>query len=166
MAVHLDDPKELNGATVTAKGGIELGAVENVYVDEHTGRLEWAGVKTRLGGTDVSLVPLATAAYEAGILHLPYDQAQVSSGRHYRPDQALSAADEQQLYEHYGIAYGGHPPVAQPGSSPARGPADQGRPRILEYPAQPSSPPARGRPTPTRAAPSTAIPRTAPPARR
>jgi len=148
MDVHLDDPRELNGATVTGKQGTELGAVENVYVDEHTGRLEWAAVNTSLWGTDVSLVPLATARYEAGILHLPYDEAQVRSGPHYHPGRALSAADEQQLYDHYGIAYGGQSPVAQPGLGQVPRPAtplyQDRRRQTLEYPAQQPSPRDRG----------------------
>ena len=148
MDVHLDDPRELNGATVTGKQGTELGAVENVYVDEHTGRLEWAAVNTSLWGTDVSLVPLATARYEAGILHLPYDEAQVSSGPHYHPGRALSAGDEQQLYDHYGIAYGGHSPVAQTGLGQVHRPAtplyQDRRRQTLEYPAQQPSPRDRG----------------------
>ncbi len=148
MAVHLDDPKALIGATVTVTGGTELGVVENVYVDEHTGRLEWAAVHTGRWGSDVSLVPLATAAYEAGTLHLPYDPAQVSSGPHWPPGRALTAADERQLYEHYGIASSGHLPVAQPGLDPAHGPAgpaDQDRPSTPESPARTGTPAPRGR---------------------
>ncbi len=148
MAVHLDDPKALIGAPVTVTGGTELGVVENIYVDEHTGRLEWAAVHTGRWGSDVSLVPLATAAYEAGTLHLPYDPAQVSSGPHWPPGRALTAADERQLYEHYGIASSGHLTVAQPGLDPAHGPAgpaDQDRPSTPESPARTRTPAPRGR---------------------
>ena len=115
MPVNLSNPTELTGATVTGDQGSKLGKVDNVYLDNQSGRAEWAAVKTGLFGNHVSLVPLAAADYADGVLHLPYTKDQVQKAPHHDPGQELSVEQEQELFTHYGVAYEGESATAKPG---------------------------------------------------
>jgi uncharacterized protein (TIGR02271 family) len=121
MAVNLSDPRELTGANVTGQNGEKLGKVETVYLDNETQRPEWASVKTGLFGNHVSLVPLATADYQGGELQVPYSKDDVQHAPHHDPGQALSVEDEKQLFEHYGVQYGGDTATARSQDTPTGG---------------------------------------------
>jgi uncharacterized protein (TIGR02271 family) len=113
MSVDLSDPRELTGANVTGHNGEKLGKVDNVYMDNETGRPEWASVKTGMFGGHVSLVPLATAEYRDGDLRVPYSKQQVQDAPHHDPGKELSVDDERELFSHYGVEYGGDTATAR-----------------------------------------------------
>ncbi len=134
MTVNLRDPRELFGATVTGHQGVRLGKVVNVYLDDNTRCMEWAAVETGMRDGVVSLVPLATADYSRGILHLPYDNDQVHNAPHQDPGQELSVADEAQLFEYYGVAYEGDTATARSGHGQQGRPQRAGRRQGRERP--------------------------------
>jgi uncharacterized protein (TIGR02271 family) len=113
MSVDLSDPRELTDANVTGHNGEKLGKVDNVYMDNETGRPEWASVKTGMFGSHVSLVPLATAEYRDGALQVPYSKQQVQDAPHHDPGKELSVDDERELFSHYGVEYGGDTATAR-----------------------------------------------------
>jgi uncharacterized protein (TIGR02271 family) len=121
MAEGLSDPRELQGATVIGRDNEKLGKVDNVFLDNESQRPEWAAVKTGLFGGHVSLVPLATAQYRDGSLTLPYDKAVVQNAPHHDPDQELSVDQERELFEHYGVDYGGETATARDQGTPTGG---------------------------------------------
>ncbi|MFR9806909.1 DUF2382 domain-containing protein [Pseudonocardia sp. RS010] len=106
MAIDVREPERIFGMSVTGRGGEKLGKVDGVYIDDDTQRPEWAAVRTGLFGSHVSLVPLATAELSGDELTVPYDKDALRSAPHHDPDTHLSPAEERQLYEHYGLAYG------------------------------------------------------------
>jgi uncharacterized protein (TIGR02271 family) len=114
MAVHLTDPSELYGAKVLGNDGSKLGKVEGVYSDIATGRPEWAAVKSGFFGTDVSLVPLATAEFDGSTLMIPYNKAQLERAPRRDPWQELSPQDEAELFSYYGV---GQPAARGPDTS-------------------------------------------------
>ena len=124
MAVNVSDPRELSGATVTGSHGEKLGKVDTVYLDNETQRPEWAAVKTGLFGSHVSLVPLASAQYQGGSLQVPFTKDDVQHAPHHDPGQELSVEQEKQLFDHYGIAYGGDSATARTGATAAVGEQD------------------------------------------
>jgi uncharacterized protein (TIGR02271 family) len=113
--VPITNPETLKGQTVTGSDGGKLGKVDDVYLDTQTGRPEWAAVKTGLFGGNVSLVPLATAQVTDSGLQVPYDKDQITKAPYHDPGQELSPSDEAELFEHYGVAYGGDTVTAQTG---------------------------------------------------
>jgi uncharacterized protein (TIGR02271 family) len=125
MAVNLSDPRELSGANVVGPDGEKLGEVDTVYLDNQTERPEWAAVKTGLFGSHVSLVPLAAADYQDGVLRVPYTKDEVQNAPHHDPGQELSVEDEKQLFDHYGVDYGGDTATARTQDTPTGG--DTGR---------------------------------------
>jgi uncharacterized protein (TIGR02271 family) len=103
MVVHLTDPSELYGVKVLGNDGNRLGKVEAVYSDNATGRPEWAAVKSGFFGTEVSLVPLATAEFDGSTLMIPYSKEQLERAPHRDPWLELSPQDEAELFGYYGV---------------------------------------------------------------
>ncbi len=104
----ISDPDTLEGRNVHGAGGEKLGKIDAVYLDQETGRPEWAAVKTGLFGGHVSLVPLSAAQQSGeGDITVPFDKDQIKNAPHSDPDAELSPQDEKDLFRHYGIPYGG-----------------------------------------------------------
>ncbi len=114
-AQNLSDPAQLNGASVEGSDGSKIGKVSDVYLDEHTDKPEWAAVKTGMFGGHVSLVPLATAEFDGALLRVPYSKDQIKDAPHQDPEGALSPEQEAQIFDHYGVPYGGETVTAQTG---------------------------------------------------
>ncbi len=114
-AQNLSDPAQLNGVTVHDSDGGKLGKVTNVYLDDQTSKPEWAAVQTGMFGGHVSLVPLANAEFNGEALKVPYDKDQVKNAPHQDPAQELSPKQEAEIFDHYGVAYGGDTVTAQTG---------------------------------------------------
>jgi len=114
-AQKLSDPAQLDGVTVHNSDGGKIGKVSDVYLDQDTSRPEWAAVKTGMFGGHVSLVPLANASFDGEALKVPYSKDQVKNAPHQDPAQELSPAQEAEIFEHYGVPYGGETVTAQPG---------------------------------------------------
>jgi len=114
-AQNLSDPAQLDGVTVHDSDGGKIGKVSDVYLDQDTSRPEWAAVKTGMFGGHVSLVPLANASFDGEALKVPYSKDQVKNAPHQDPAQELSPAQEAEIFEHYGVPYGGETVTAQPG---------------------------------------------------
>ena len=115
------------GKTVLDQDGDKIGTFGDVYLDRATNRPGWGGVKTGLFGTRESYVPLDQVTVTGDDLQLPYDKDLVTGAPRIDPDVALSAAEEERLYSHYGRAY-------EPGPEPE------------EEPERPEEPPPEGRP--------------------
>jgi uncharacterized protein (TIGR02271 family) len=101
-----EDIKTWRGHEARGSDGDKLGKIEDIYLDEHTGKPEWMAVKTGLFGGRVSFVPLAKASLEGDTVTVPYDKATVKDAPHADADGQLSQQEEAQLYRHYGIEYG------------------------------------------------------------
>ena len=48
-------------------------------------------------------MPLAQASWDGDTLSVPFDKAALKAAPHHDPDAAISAADEDELYRHYGV---------------------------------------------------------------
>jgi len=114
-AQNLSDPAQLNGVTVQDSDGGKIGKVTDVYLDDQTSKPEWAAVKTGMFGGQVSLVPLANAQFDGEALKVPYNKDQVKNAPHQDPAQELSPQQEAEIFDHYGVAYGGDTVTAKTG---------------------------------------------------
>lgn len=100
MADTYDD---LFNADVFDQHGNRIGPVGQVYLDDQTGSATWATVKTGLFGLKETFVPLAKAVVDGQKLTVPYDAQLVKDAPRVDPDKHLDAAEEAELYAHYGI---------------------------------------------------------------
>jgi PRC-barrel domain/Domain of unknown function (DUF2382) len=81
----------------------KIGEVVDIYLDNETDRPEWAVVQTGLFGLRSSFVPLAEAREVGDELQVPHQRVQVKQAPNLEPDGQLSAAEEAELYRHYGL---------------------------------------------------------------
>jgi uncharacterized protein (TIGR02271 family) len=103
---NVSNPSALTGAPVRGSDGEKLGKIDAIYLDNATDAPEWAAVKSGLFGSHVSLVPLAQADWDGETLTVPFDKQALTAAPHHDPDVAISAADEDALYRHYGLSAG------------------------------------------------------------
>jgi uncharacterized protein (TIGR02271 family) len=101
----LTNAHEWRGATVVDRNGDKIGKLDEVYLDQETGRPEWALVNTGLFGTRSSFVPLSGATPADDQLTVSYEKSQVKDAPNIDADGALSQQEEQALYQHYGLNY-------------------------------------------------------------
>ncbi|MGI8993192.1 MAG: DUF2382 domain-containing protein [Nocardioidaceae bacterium] len=99
---HID---QVRGATAYGADGDKLGKVGEIYLDDETGRPEWATVNTGMFGSNESFVPLADASFDGDQLTLPYDKDKVKDAPNVSTDGHLTPDEERELYSYYGSAY-------------------------------------------------------------
>jgi uncharacterized protein (TIGR02271 family) len=101
--------QQVIGTTAVDADGDKIGKVSEIYLDDETGRPEWATVNTGLFGTKETFVPLAQADLSGDNLRLPYDKAKVKDAPKIDTDGHLSPQEEQELYRYYGLGSGQSP---------------------------------------------------------
>jgi uncharacterized protein (TIGR02271 family) len=108
MTQQTQDVLALRGHDLISQDGDTLGTIEEIYLDTETNQPEWALVTTGVFGTKQSFVPISGARLERAGLTVPFDKSTVKDAPKVHPDgRILSESEEQELYRHYGIAYGG-----------------------------------------------------------
>ena len=100
-----DQINNVIGSEVYGSDGSKIGKAGQVYLDDQTGRPEWVTVHTGLFGTNESFVPVADASFSGDRLTVPFDKDKVKGAPNVSEDGHLSEAEEQQLYEYYGLGY-------------------------------------------------------------
>jgi PRC-barrel domain protein len=114
------------GRVMVDRDSNRIGEVTDIYLDNETGRPEWAVVRTGLFGMRSTFVPLAEATEVGDELRVPHRRTKVKEAPNIEPDGQLSEAEEAELYRHYELDYD---TVTQDNGSPAgqtrAGPAGQ-----------------------------------------
>jgi sporulation protein YlmC with PRC-barrel domain len=101
----IDEVPNWRGRDVVDENGHAVGVITDIYVDEVTGRPEWAAVKSGLFSHRVTFVPLSQAALHGMRVQVPYHQSHIHDAPNIDPDGHLSADEEARLYQHYGLDY-------------------------------------------------------------
>jgi PRC-barrel domain/Domain of unknown function (DUF2382) len=138
------------GRVMIDRDSNKIGEVVDIYLDNETGRPEWAVVRTGLFGMRSTFVPLADAREVGDELQVPHRRLQVKEAPNIEPDGQLSEAEEAELYRHYGLDYDtvtldSGAPASETRAGPAGQPdqpegTDQARPTATHLP-QPASTP-------------------------
>ena len=98
------DIQQLMGADVYEVDGDKVGSAGQVYLDDQTGDPEWVSVRTGMFGIKESFVPLDKATFADGRLQVPFAKDQVKGAPRIDPDGDLSPAEEDELYDYYGMS--------------------------------------------------------------
>ena len=101
----IDTARGWRGRVMVDRDGNKIGEVVDIYLDNETDRPEWAVVRTGLFGLRLSFVPLAEVREVGDELQVPHQRVQVKQAPNIEPDGQLSAAEEAELYRHYGLDY-------------------------------------------------------------
>ena len=97
--------ERIPGTDVYDPDGAKIGRAGTVYLDDDTGRPEWATVNTGLFGTRESFVPISEAELQGDRLTVPYRKDQVKDAPNVDPEGGhLSRQEERRLYDHYGLS--------------------------------------------------------------
>jgi len=96
---------EWRGRTVVGREGERIGTLDEVYLDQQTGKPEWALVNTGLFGTKSNFVPLAGARPAGEDVRVAFAKDQVKDAPKIDPEGELSQSEEATLYAHYGLDY-------------------------------------------------------------
>ena len=110
------------GRTIVGSDGEKIGKVDEVYLDDRTGKPEWATVKSGLFGSKSNFVPLAGASSAGEDVSVGVTKDQVKDAPGVEADGELSQQEEVKLFEHYGVPY------TDEGSVTAQGAPQDGQP--------------------------------------
>lgn len=106
--------REWRGHAVVDVRGHKIGELEAVYVDTTTDLPSFGTVKVGLPTRHrLAFVPLDQATVGPGYLKVRYDKKQVKDAPSIGTDGELPAADEEAIFQHYGLTY-------RPGADGAR----------------------------------------------
>jgi uncharacterized protein (TIGR02271 family) len=106
--VDVDTVRSWQGRTMVDRDGDRIGEIDAIYVDDQTGEPEWALVNTGFFGTRSTFVPIAQATARGDQVQVPYEKQRVKDAPNMDPDGHLSEQEEQELWRHYGLEYGGY----------------------------------------------------------
>jgi uncharacterized protein (TIGR02271 family) len=96
---------EWRGRNVVDQEGAKVGRLEEIYLDQHTGRPEWVLIHTGLFGTKSSFAPLAGARVDGEEVRIGHSKQEVKDAPSVEADEELSQEEEARLYAHYGLDY-------------------------------------------------------------
>jgi hypothetical protein len=113
------------GRVMIDRDGNRIGEITDLYLDNETGRPEWAVVRTGLFGLRSTFAPLAEATEVGEQVQIRHQRAQVKDAPNIEPDGQLSEAEEAELYRHYGLDYDAVVADSGPPTGTAIGPADE-----------------------------------------
>jgi uncharacterized protein (TIGR02271 family) len=105
MTMDFTHAYDWQGRTLKDRNGDKIGTVDALYVDQQTGKPEWALVNTGLFGTKSSFVPIAGASPRGEEVVVQVEAQQVKDAPKMDPGQELSEQQEAELFRHYGIDY-------------------------------------------------------------
>lgn len=94
---------QLRSATVVDRDGSKVGNVQQVYLDDTTGRPSWVTVNTGLFGTRETFVPLDRATQDGETVRLPYEKSFIKDAPNLDVDEHLEPSHEEELYRYYAI---------------------------------------------------------------
>jgi uncharacterized protein (TIGR02271 family) len=107
MSLDTRNVMEFEGHTAYDPEGRRIGTIDDIFVDENTGRPEWLAVRTGLFGTRRSFVPLSGVEAQDDDVVVPWEKDVVKDAPQADRDEYLSPEEEERLYRHYGSSPGG-----------------------------------------------------------
>jgi hypothetical protein len=101
--VDVEEVSEWRGQDVVDPDGQKVGRLEEIYYDRHTDAPGFACVATGLFGRRLSFVPLDGATMSRNHVRVAYPAALVKDAPSVEPNGQLTVAEEDALFEHYGL---------------------------------------------------------------
>ena len=96
---------EWRGKELLDRDGEKIGKLEDVYVDTETDEPVFGSVKEGLVGKHLTFVPLGGATASPDGLRVGVSKKEVKDAPNIDQDGELEQREENELYEHYGLAY-------------------------------------------------------------
>ena len=116
--INTTNVNSIIGADVIDPEDRKIGTVGQVYLDSATDQPSWVTIKTGLFGTKESFAPLENADWNGQVLRVSFQKDAVKDAPRIDTDGSLASADEDALYEYYGLAGGASAGRADADTSP------------------------------------------------
>ncbi|MEU5692563.1 PRC-barrel domain-containing protein [Actinosynnema sp. NPDC020468] len=98
------DLNRLYDCEVIDRQGVKIGSLKQVWLDDRSGRPQWASVHTGFLGLGEAFVPLRGARVGSGMITVPVAKEQVAdSPRLDVSDRHMSEEQQGRLAAHYGV---------------------------------------------------------------
>lgn len=133
----MEKPYNVYDYQVLDRNGRRLGEITGLWVDEATGKPEFASVKTGWLLGKQHIIPIRDAHFDYGsrMLRVPYEERVIKDAPGFGADHNLSPAEEERIYSHYRLDRSlSRSPTGLPGKGVASREADLGRERTAEIP--------------------------------
>ncbi len=101
--ITIDQARTLQGRTMHGADGQKLGKIDTLYADREGGEPTFATIHTGAFGTRTSFVPLDEASMTGDDVTVPYAKDLVHAAPQIDTDAELEPAEEDRLYQHYGV---------------------------------------------------------------
>jgi hypothetical protein len=101
--LDVESISEWRGQDVLDPDDQRIGRLEEIYYDRHSDAPGFACVATGLFGRRLSFVPLAGATMSRNHVRVAYAASLVKDAPSVEPDGQLTVAEEEALFNHYGI---------------------------------------------------------------
>jgi hypothetical protein len=135
------------GRTAIDDSGEQIGMISQIWVDDASGRPEWASIMGPAIGAREALVPLAGAVAVGSGRQFAFTKAEIVDAPAVAADGRLELEEKEQLCSYYGPAADGASSVRDAswagrmedvvGSAPASGPSSPTSPSASEVPGGP-----------------------------
>lgn len=101
-----DDIRDWQGRSVVDRDGSKLGTLEGLYYDTASQQPTFASVQVGIVGRHrLTFVPIEGARVAPDHVRVMVDKKTVKDAPTIDTDGALTAAQEPELFQHYGLAY-------------------------------------------------------------
>lgn len=120
----MEKPYDIHDYEVLDRNGRPLGAITGFWVDESTGKPEFASIKTGWLMGKNHLIPIRDAHFDyAGKrLRVPYAEERIRNAPSFAPEHRLSPQEEERIYSHYRLE---RSLSRSPSGLPSRGEAER-----------------------------------------
>lgn len=90
---------------VNDESGEHIGTIHSFWSDENTGKLEFLGIKTGWLFGKTHVVPVQGVQFEDGqnSIQVPYPASFIKEAPNFAPEDNLSEAEEDEIYNYYGV---------------------------------------------------------------
>jgi len=95
------------GHEVVDESGTKIGTLEEIYIDDSSGRPEWLAIKTGMFGNKLNFAPMRGVTARDDALQISFPKSKVKDAPKVDPDGHLEPDEEEALYEYYGQGHGG-----------------------------------------------------------
>jgi uncharacterized protein (TIGR02271 family) len=114
MTMSTETVAQWRGAEMIDARGDKVGKIEEIYLDNQSGRPEWALVTTGMFGKKSTFVPLSGAKPADEGIRVTHEKSRIQDAPRIDADQDLSPQEERKLYDFYGVEYGSEGAAAGP----------------------------------------------------
>ena len=112
-SIPAETSRNLIDHNVDDESGEHIGTIHSFWSDEHTGKLEFLGIKTGWFFGKTHVVPVQGVQFEEGqnAIQVPYPASFIKEAPNFDPEDNISEAEEAEIFEYYGVKGAGIRPV-------------------------------------------------------